>query len=96
MKIVASSNTFTPPTYIELVTGNFYCGNVFTNEHLLQDIEELLDINGFADLKSFALDEIELVIKANKRVVLVNCEYFEGDTYKSEYRWFQISDTTEI
>jgi hypothetical protein len=96
MKIIASSDTFVPPIYVELVTGNFYCGNAFTNEHLLEDIEELLNINGLSDLKSFALDEIELAIEAKKRVVLVNCEHYEGDTYKSEYRWFQIPDTIEI
>ena len=95
-RIVASQNVYNPLTYVEMMTGKFYIGNAIGNSYVVQRIEELLLENGIDDIRSFALDEIEAVIKGQKRVVLVDCVHYEKDMMCPELRWFQINDDTIV
>lgn len=94
--IVASKNVYNPLTYVEMMTGKFYIGNAIGNRCVAQCIEELLAENGIDDIRSFALDEIWLAMKAQKRVVLVDCVHYEKDMMCPELRWFQIDDDTIV
>ena len=81
-------------TYLELITGNYYCLNA---DNQVEQVENILEEQfGQGAYWSFALDNITEVIKNDHKVVLVKIVniVMEGDEAEQDniYRWFEVPD----
>ena len=81
-------------TYLEMMTGNYYCLNA---DNQVEQVENILEEQfGQGAHWSFALDNITEVIKNDHKVVLVEIVniVMEGDEAEQDniYRWFEVPD----
>ena len=81
-------------TYLEMMTGNYYCLNA---DNQVEQVENILEEEfGQGAYRSFALDNITEVIKNDHKVVLVKIVniVMEGDEAEQDniYRWFEVPD----
>lgn len=81
-----------PQTYLEIMTGKYFCLNA---DNQLELVERILDEQcGKGLYWSFALDDIDEVIKNGYKVVLVEIVniVMKGDKagQKTIYRWFEV------
>lgn len=81
-------------TYLEMMTGNYYCLNA---DNQVEQVENILEEQfGQGAYWSFALDNITEVIKNDHKVVLVEIVniVMEGDEAEQDniYRWFEVPD----
>ena len=81
-------------TYLELITGNYYCLNA---DNQVEQVENILEEQfGQGAFWSFALDNITEVMKNDHKVVLVKIVniVMEGDEAEQDniYRWFEVPD----
>ena len=81
-------------TYLEMMTGNYYCLNA---DNQVEQVENILEEQfGQGAYWSFALDNITEVIKNDHKVVLVKIVniVMEGDEAEQDniYRWFEVPD----
>ena len=85
--LVKSRTPYAPQNYVSLITGKCY----FFKHHD-QPAKEILQLLGMNDkrLRNFPLNRIDLVVKNNVNVVLVDCSHYKGDTFITEYRWFEV------
>ena len=97
--VIMYDKVLTPQTYLEMMTGKYYCLNA---DNQLEQVENILDSQfGEGAYWSFALDNIGEVMENDHKVVLVECVniVMEDDKAKQEhiYRWFEVPDdwTTE-
>ena len=77
-------------TYLEMMTGNYYCLNA---DNQVEQVENILEEEfGQGAYWSFALDNITEVMKNDHKVVLVKIVniVMEGDEAEQDniYRWF--------
>lgn len=87
---VLSKEVYSPQHYVEAVTGNYY---IFRNDAtILDDIQNLLRMNGFENLWNYPLTEIEHIVENKINVVLVDVSDFENDVWTTEYRWFEVPE----
>ena len=87
---VLSEEVYSPQNYIEAVTGKYYFFR--NNTTILKEIQTLLCLNGFEDLWSYPLNEIEHIVENEINVVLVDGSDINDETgsWIQEYRWFEI------
>ena len=81
-------------TYLEMMTGNYYCLNA---DNQVEQVENILEEQfGQGAYWSFALDNITEVMKNDHKVVLVKIVniVMEGDEAEQDniYRWFEVPD----
>lgn len=81
-------------TYLEMMTGNYYCLNA---DNQVEQVENILEEEfGQGAYWSFALDNITEVMKNDHKVVLVKIVniVMEGDEAEQDniYRWFEVPD----
>ena len=81
-------------TYLEMMTGNYYCLNA---DNQVEQVENILEEQfGQGAYRSFALYNITEVIKNDHKVVLVKIVniVMEGDEAEQDniYRWFEVPD----
>ena len=81
-------------TYLEMMTGNYYCLNA---DNQVEQVEDILEEEfGQGAYWSFALDNITEVMKNDHKVVLVKIVniVMEGDEAEQDniYRWFEVPD----
>ena len=81
-------------TYLEMMTGNYYCLNA---DNQAEQVENILEEQfGQGAYWSFALDNITEVMKNDHKVVLVKIVniVMEGDEAEQDniYRWFEVPD----
>ena len=81
-------------TYLELITGNYYCLNA---DNQVEQVENIIDEQfGQGAYWSFALDNISEVMENDHKVVLVEIVniVMEGDEAEQDniYRWFEVPD----
>ena len=81
-------------TYLEMMTGNYYCLNA---DNQVEQVENILEEQfGQGAYWSFALDNITEVIKNDHKVILVEIVniVMEGDEAEQDniYRWFEVPD----
>ena len=81
-------------TYLEMMTGNYYCLNA---DNQVEQVENILEEQfGQGAYWSFALDNITEVMKNDNKVVLVKIVniVMEGDEAEQDniYRWFEVPD----
>ena len=81
-------------TYLEMMTGNYYCLNA---DNQVEQVENILEEQfGQGAYRSFALDNITEVMKNDHKVVLVKIVniVMEGDEAEQDniYRWFEVPD----
>jgi hypothetical protein len=81
-------------TYLELITGNYYCLNA---DNQVEQVENILyEQFGQGVYRSFALDNISEVMENDHKVVLVEIVniIMEGDEAEQDniYRWFEVPD----
>ena len=81
-------------TYLEMMTGNYYCLNA---DNQVEQVENILEEQfGQGAYRSFALDNITEVIKNDHKVILVEIVniVMEGDEAEQDniYRWFEVPD----
>ena len=86
------NGVLTPQTYLEIMTGNYFCLN---EDNQLEIVEKILDeYCGNGLYWSFTLDDIDNVIKNGYKVVLVEIIniVMKGDKAEREtiYRWFEV------
>lgn len=84
----------TPQTYLEMMTGKYFCLNA---DNQLELVERILDEQcGKGLYWSFALEDIGEVIKNGHKVVLVVIVniVMKGDKaeQKAIYRWFEVPE----
>ena len=90
--MVKSNGVYSPQSYIGAVTGNYY--SLRYDEHPADEIQHLLGMND-CELWDYPLTEIDHIVENNLNVVLVDCSYYEGDTYIVELRWFEVPEDFE-
>ena len=94
--MVKSEKLYTPQTYLELVTGEYFIvkgdNDIDTIENILKDFK--LD----DDLWNYPLSEIDHIVENDLDVVLVECMVYNNNTkeYEHIYRWFEIPEEIEI
>lgn len=88
MKQIRRNFAFSPQSYMEIVTGNYYCLNS-DNDDVTQT-KIILKQNGFANLKNYALNELDKAIKRGKDIILVEFYSFSGA--REELRWCELPD----
>ena len=81
-------------TYLEMMTGNYYCLNA---DNQVEQVENILEEQfGQGAYRSFALDNITEVMKNDHKIVLVKIVniVMEGDEAEQDniYRWFEVPD----
>lgn len=86
------NGVLTPRTYLEIMTGKYFCLHA---DNQLELVEKILDEQcGKGLYWSFALGDIDEVIKNGHKVVLVAIVniIMEGDKAEQQiiYRWFEI------
>lgn len=89
---VLSNNIYSPQSYIEAVTGNYY---IFRNDTTVyKEIQILLGLNGFERLWDYPLTEIEYIVENKINVVLVDVSDYdvESSNWVKEYRWFEVPE----
>ena len=84
----------TPQTYLEIMTGKYFCLDA---ENQLELAEKILDEQcGNGLYWSFALDDIDEVIKNRHKVVLVEITNIvikvDKVEQKTNYRWFEVPE----
>ena len=87
--MVKSERIYSPPHYICTVTGNYYF--FMHKSSLLEEIRHLLQQEGY-ELWDYPITEIDHIVENDLNVVLVDCSYYEGNTYVNEYRWFEVPE----
>lgn len=90
---VLSKEIYSPQNFVEIVTGNYYS---FRNDTtILEEIQVLLDINGFEGLWSYPLTEIDHIVENKINVVLVDVSDYDikSGNWITEYRWFEIPES---
>lgn len=94
--MVKSEKLYTPQTYLELVTGEYFIvkgdNDIDAIENILKDFK--LDDN----LWNYPLSEIDHIVENDLDVVLVECMVYNNNTkeYEHIYRWFEIPEEIEI
>ena len=94
--MVKSEKLYTPQTYLELVTGEYFIvkgdNDIDTIENILKDFK--LD----DDLWNYPLSEIDHIVENDLNVVLVECMVYNNNTkeYEHVYRWFEVTEEIEI
>ena len=94
--MVKSEKLYTPQTYLELVTGEYFIvkgdNDIDTIENILKDFK--LD----NDLWNYPLSEIDYIVENDLDVVLVECMVYNNNTkeYEHVYRWFEVTEEIEI
>lgn len=94
--MVKSEKLYTPQTYLELVTGEYFIvkgdNDIDTIENILKDFK--LD----DDLWNYPLSEIDHIVENDLDVVLVECMVYNNNTkeYEHVYRWFEVTEEIEI
>ena len=92
--IIMYDKILSAQTYLEMMTGNYYCLNA---DNQVEQVENILEEQfGQGAYWSFALDNITEVIKNDHKVVLVKIVniVMEGDEAEQDniYRWFEVPD----
>ena len=92
--VIMYDNILSAQTYLELITGNYYCLNA---DNQVEQVENILDEQfGQGAYRSFAPDNISEVMKNDHKVVLVKIVniVMEGDEAEQDniYRWFEVPD----
>lgn len=90
---VLSKNIYSPQSYIEAVTGNYY---IFRNDTTrLEEIQSLLCLNDFEDLWNYPLNEIGHIVENRINVVLVDVSDIDDESgnWVQEYRWFEVPES---
>jgi hypothetical protein len=92
--MVKSEKIYSPQNYLEIVTGNCYLINGDDDVGLTECI---LEKQGYGDLWSYPLTEIDHIVENKLDVVLVDCMVYdeESQEYKHEYRWFEVPEDFE-
>lgn len=89
-KFVKYSKMYSPQNYVMAVTGKCYS---FDSDDDCIQIEQYLKANGYDDLWSYALEDIDEIIENEANVVLVELCYFDtNDKLQYEYRWFEVPE----
>lgn len=90
----------TPQTYLETITGKYFCLN---SDNQIELVEKILDEQcGKGQYWSFAFDDIEEIMQNGHKVVLVelvNVVYKNNIAEQEKlYRWFEVPEewTKEI
>lgn len=91
--MVKSNRMFSPQNYVELVTGKCY---LFNEDNDIIEIERLLRQNGFGDLTNYPLSDIDIIVKNNLNVVLVECSLFIDDELVHKYHWFEVNKDSNV
>lgn len=89
---VLSKDIYSPQSYIEAVTGNYY---IFRNDTtILDEIDTLLCLNHLENLWNYSLTEIEHIVENGINVVLVDISDYDVETgnWIKEYRWFEVPE----
>ena len=86
------NGVLTPQTYLEIMTGNYFCLHA---DNQLELVERILDEQcGNGLYWSFALDDIDEIIEKGYKVVLVEIVNIVMKDDKAEretiYRWFEV------
>lgn len=87
---VLSKEIYSPQSYIEAVTGNYY---IFRNDTTVyKEIQTILSLNGFENLWNYPLTEIEHIVENKINVVLVDISDYDvkSGNWITEYRWFEV------
>ena len=92
--VIIYNKILSAQTYLEMMTGNYYCLNA---DNQVEQVENILEEQfGQGAYWSFALDNITEVIKNDHKVVLVKIVniVMEGDEAEQDniYRWFEVPD----
>ena len=92
--IIMYDKILSAQTYLEMMTGNYYCLNA---DNQVEQVENILEEEfGQGAYWSFALDNITEVMKNDHKVVLVKIVniVMEGDEAEQDniYRWFEVPD----
>lgn len=87
---VLSKEIYSPQSYIEAVTGRYYCFGIDTT--IFEEIQSLLSLHGFENLRSYPLNEIEHIVENKINVVLVDVSDVDEESgdWLPEYRWFEV------
>lgn len=94
--MVKSEKLYTPQTYLELVTGEYF---IINGDNDIDTIENILkDFKLDDDLWNYSLSEIDHIVENDLDVVLVECMVYNNNTreYEHVYRWFEIPEEIEI
>lgn len=89
---VLSKDIYSPQSFIEAVTGNYY---IFRNDTtILDEIDTLLCLNYLENLWNYPLTEIEHIVENKINVVLVDVSDYDAKTgnWIKEYRWFEVPE----
>ena len=94
--MVKSEKLYTPQTYLELVTGEYF---IINGDNDIDTIENILkDFKLDDDLWNYPLSEIDHIVENDLDVVLVECMVYNNNTreYEHVYRWFEVAEEIEI
>lgn len=91
--MVKSEKLYSPQSYLEAVTGNYYC---ITEDNYLVFIQRTLEQNNF-ELWDYPMSEIDHIVENELNVVLVECPIWNKKTEEVEYvyRWFEVPEDFE-
>ena len=90
--MVKSEQIYSPQAYLEAVTGKYY---IIRGGYPVDDILEILVSEGYDNLWDFPFTEIDHIVENNHNVVLVDCSFYGGNEYITEYRWFEVPEDFE-
>lgn len=91
--MVKSEQVLVPQVYLEKVLGKFYFLKDYNNPP--NEIQCILKKNG-VDARDYPLSEIDRIVEKEIDVVLVDCSHYEGTTFISEFRWFEVPEGVTI
>jgi hypothetical protein len=91
---IVYNGILTPQAYLEIMTGKYFTLNA---DNQIEAVENILDKHfGEGMYWSFALDDIEEVVKNGHKVVLVECVNSANKNGIAEqekiYRWFEVPE----
>lgn len=92
--MVKSEKLYTPQTYLELVTGEYF---LIHGDNDIEEVENILCKFGFDCLNNYPLSEIDHIVENDLNVVLVDCMVYNDKTkeYEHVYRWFEVDEDFE-
>ena len=88
--MVKSKDMYSPQNYLSAITGKCFINR---GTIPIDFIRTILEEEGYGDtLWDYPLTEIDHIVENKLNVVLVDCSYYNGDEYFTEYRWFEVTE----
>ena len=92
--MIKSEEIFSPQNYVMAMTGECYC---FMDDcDIIKEIHKCLRYHGVENenntIWDFPFTEIEHIVENGLDVVLVDVSGYGADGWKTEYRWFEVTD----